>query len=95
LKTARLLVTGRQHAVYAACRARTPFLAVKGNSHKIEGLIAMAGADISLLDSPHEIPAALSDVEAHRAEYDRLFDWLEAQSLAGAFPDFATMSIQA
>ena len=87
LRTVRLLITGRQHAIYACCRARTPFVAVKGNTHKIEGLIEMAGADIPVLDRPGD---ALEQVEAmleRRAEFDKLFDWLEAQSMDGAFPD--------
>ena len=79
LKTARLLLTGRHHAVYAACRARTPFLALSGNSHKIEGIIATAGADIPVFKKISELQAAVERVEDWRSSYDRLFDWFEAQ----------------
>ena len=86
LKTTPLLITGRQHAVYAACKARTPFLAVKGNTHKIEGLVAMAGADIPVLDHPREIRDHLDKALENQSEYDRLFDYLDAQKRRGAFP---------
>jgi hypothetical protein len=38
-----LIVTGRFHMVCLAMLARTPFIAVGGNTHKIEGLLADAG----------------------------------------------------
>lgn len=66
-----LLVTGRHHGVYAACVAKRPFLAIKGNTHKIEGLIASAGAKIPVADSPDEL-----DLEA-RYDYKPIWDWLD------------------
>lgn len=86
LKTTSLLITGRQHAVYAACKARTPFLAIRGNTHKIEGMIAMAEADIPVLDRPADIRDWVDRMPERRAEFDRLFDWLDAQKRRGAFP---------
>lgn len=79
LKTARLLLTGRHHAVYAACKARTPFLALAGNTHKIEGIIASAGADIPVFRKFSELKAAIGEAEDWRGRYDRLFDWYERQ----------------
>lgn len=79
LRTARLLVTGRHHAVYAACKARIPFVALAGNTHKIEGLIASAGVDIPVCRHPSELPAAVKAARARQAEYAALFDWLDAQ----------------
>jgi len=46
LKTASCLVTGRHHAIYAACKARCPFIAMPGNTHKIEGLIATSNIEV-------------------------------------------------
>ncbi len=40
LRTAELLVTGRHHAMYAAVKARLPFVPVRGNSHKFLDLFA-------------------------------------------------------
>jgi hypothetical protein len=79
LKTARLLVTGRHHAVYAACKARTPFLALAGNTHKIEGIIATAGADIPAFKKFSELKVSMDETENWRGRYDRLFDWFEEQ----------------
>src|SRR5690606_24496364 len=44
LKTASILITGRQHAVYAACVAGIPFAAVESNTHKITGIVRSAKA---------------------------------------------------
>jgi len=79
LATAGLLVTGRHHAVYAACRARTPFVAVAGDCHKIEGLVATAGIPIPVCRSPRELGDAIAWARNNRAAYDDLFDWLDAQ----------------
>jgi hypothetical protein len=79
LETARLLVTGRHHAVCAALKARTPFLALAGNTHKIEGIIANAGADIPVFRDFATLTAAIEEAEGWRARYDPLFDWYERQ----------------
>jgi hypothetical protein len=46
-----LIVTGRFHMVCLAMLARTPFIAVAGNTHKIEGLLADAGLTNRYLSS--------------------------------------------
>jgi len=79
LKTARLLLTGRHHAIYAACKARVPFLALAGNTHKIEGIVATAGADIRIFKDWTKLRASMDEAEAWRDRYDRLFDWFERQ----------------
>jgi polysaccharide pyruvyl transferase WcaK-like protein len=43
ISSSSLIVTGRFHMVCLAMLARTPFIAVGGNTHKIEGLLADAG----------------------------------------------------
>lgn len=79
LKRNEILVTGRHHAVYAACKARTPFVTMRGNSHKIEGIFASAGVDIPLLENLKEIEPALAWVRANPQAFNDLFDWLEEQ----------------
>lgn len=86
LQTAKLLVTGRHHAVYGACRARTPFAAVEGNTHKIGGLLASAGASIPLGRSVSELPDVLSEAPKAEADFRKLFAWLRAQDFTSAFP---------
>lgn len=75
LSTAGLLLTGRQHAVYAACVARTPFLALEGNSHKIQGLMATAGVAIPVFSSPLDLISEVKHADQYRDEYQKLFDW--------------------
>ena len=79
LRTASLLVTGRHHAVYAACRARLPFVVMVGNTHKIEGLLAMAGVDIPVCRHPRELRETIIWARKNKAVYQQLFDWMEAQ----------------
>lgn len=81
LRSANVLVTGRHHAVYAACRARIPFLALKGNTHKIEGLIASAGVDIPIFDTYNELRKALRSKDWQKYDYDALFDWMDGQQV--------------
>ena len=79
LKTARLVVTGRHHAIYAACKARVPFLALAGNTHKIEGIVATAGVDIPVFKDWSKLRASMDEAEGWQSRYDRLFDWFETQ----------------
>lgn len=79
LKTASLLVTGRHHAMYAACRARLPFVVMAGNTHKVEGLMAMSGIDIPICQHPRELREAIGWARQNKAVYQQLFDWMEAQ----------------
>ncbi|MBT9292159.1 glycosyltransferase family 29 protein [Prosthecodimorpha staleyi] len=79
LRTASLLVTGRHHAVYAACRARLPFVAMAGNTHKIEGLIEASGLPIPIAREARELPGLIDWADRHRSTYVELFDWMEAQ----------------
>ncbi len=79
LRTASVLLTGRHHAVYAACRARVPFLALKGNTHKIEGFIATSGVDVPVFESYPDLLAAYRRRAWRNYDYDALFDWAEEQ----------------
>ncbi|WP_238367104.1 glycosyltransferase family 29 protein [Mesobacterium pallidum] len=79
LKRNEMLITGRHHAVYAACKARVPFVSTRGNSHKIEGIFASAGVEIPMLDSLRDIEPAMAWARANRQAYDDLFDWLGEQ----------------
>lgn len=83
LAGAELLVTGRHHAVYAACRARTAFAAIEGNSHKIAGLIDWSGTSIPVAHSVDQLPDVIRWAQSNGDAFDRLFDFMEAQ--AGAF----------
>lgn len=49
---ANLIVTGRFHMVCLAMLAHTPFIALEGNSHKIEGMLLDAKLSARYLTSP-------------------------------------------
>lgn len=74
-----LLATGRHHGVYAACKTRVPFIALPGNTPKIEGLIAWSGIALPLARAPGEILALIARARSHGAAFRDFFDWLHAQ----------------
>ena len=80
LQTASLLVTGRHHAVYAACKAEIPFLAMQGNTHKIEGLIETAGVDLPIYSNFKDIKECVVKSIIHDDACQRLFQWMRSQS---------------
>ena len=86
LKTAAYLITGRHHAIYAACRAKTPFVASESNTHKINGLISSSGANIPIAKHPHEIVEIISSIDDLKPEYEKLFNWMEAQNAEDIIP---------
>jgi hypothetical protein len=86
IRTASLLITGRQHGVYAACKARVPFAASEGNTHKIRGLVESAGAKIPIADTPEEIRDIIPMLPGLRAEFKKLFDWLDRQDYPSIIP---------
>ncbi len=79
LRTASLLVTGRHHGVFAACRARTPFVALRGNTHKIEGMVRMSGLPLPVCSSPLELPGKIAWARANRSLYEEFFHWMDEQ----------------
>lgn len=79
LATARMLMTGRHHGVYAACKAHVPFVAVRSNTHKIDGLIAASGLPIPVAETLREVGDGVTWAKANRVVYDDLFDWMAQQ----------------
>ena len=80
LRAGKLLVTGRHHAVYAACRARRPFAAIEGNSHKITGLILSSGVGIPVARNIRELPGIVDWCRDNADEFNLLFDWMERRA---------------
>lgn len=80
LRTASVLVTGRHHAVFAACRAKIPFVALRGNTHKLEGMIETSGIQIPIWENPSDLEAGLRWAKVNRSAYDDLFAWMDSQS---------------
>lgn len=86
LKTCSYLITGRHHAVYAACKAGVPFVASDSNTHKITGLIASAGAKIPVAKHPHEIHEIIPRIDELMPEYKKLFIWMNSQNSIDLIP---------
>lgn len=79
LRTARALVTGRHHAMYAACRAGIPFVAFRGASHAMDDPLRSARSIIPVCRRLDEVDPVLAWALANRTGYDRLFDWMNRQ----------------
>ncbi len=77
LRTARLVITGRHHVLYAACRAEVPFVAIRGNSHKMEDLCS--DFHIPVASSVADIAALVQWSRANDATFRRLFDQMRAK----------------
>ena len=58
---------------------RVPFLALAGNTHKIEGIVATAGADIPVFSDFVGRGRRSDEAEGWQRRFDRLFDWFERQ----------------
>jgi hypothetical protein len=78
LRTASLVVTGRHHAVYAACKAETPFIPMKGNTHKIEGLIETSESRMPVHSSFGEIKQ-LIEGNFNTDDCKKLFQWMKSR----------------
>jgi hypothetical protein len=79
LRTAKLLITGRHHGMYAACRARIPFIPIRGNSHKFEDLLETANSAIPVAENFSDVTSLINWAASNRKAYDELFDWMDRQ----------------
>ncbi len=79
LRTAKLLITGRHHGMYAACRARIPFIPIAGNCHKFEDLLESAGVDIPIAQDLADVTTLVKWALSNQREYEKLFAWMEQQ----------------
>ena len=80
LKTCSYLITGRHHAMYAACKARIPFAVSTSNTHKITELIASAGVKIPIAKHPDELHEIIVKIDELAPEYEKLFNWMASQN---------------
>lgn len=71
LRNSGLLITGRHHEMYAACKARCRFVYKASNTWKMEGLLRTAGVAI-----PFDIEGAL--LGKYDDQYRRLWHYLES-----------------
>ena len=55
LDGAETLITGYHHEVIAACKLRIPFIAYKGNTDKVLGIIKHANVNIDVAETPEQL----------------------------------------
>lgn len=84
IRQAEWFITGRHHDMYAACIAETPFVVLRGNTWKNDGLLETAGVQIPTMPADatdDEISRLWADCrEAHRnGEYDKLWKFMRSQ----------------
>jgi hypothetical protein len=79
LRGAKVYVTGQHHGVFAACKARCPFVVGRVNTHKLTSLFEWAGVRIPLFTCEKECREQLESLDERRLEFDKLFDFLEGQ----------------
>jgi hypothetical protein len=79
LRATRLYITGQHHGVYAAGLAGIPFVAVRSNSHKIEGLIAWSGLPIPVCSTRTEIAVAIRFATRNRSVFSEFHRFLLEQ----------------
>jgi hypothetical protein len=81
LRSASVLVTGRHHGMYAACKARVPFVLFEGNSHKMDDLLsAYQNIDVPRCSKFGDIRLAAKTALEQKKEFNGLFDWMETQT---------------
>ena len=93
LRNCKVLITGRHHEMYAACKARCLFIVVedKRNTHKNMGLFKTFNVNIpcvKISDSKKKtlklIRNCITSYKKYKKEYEKLFNLMESYKL----PDF-------
>jgi hypothetical protein len=77
---ASVYITGQHHGVYAACKARCPFVCGRVNTHKLSSLFEWAGVDIPFFTTANECLEQVRVVEERAGEFEKLFTFLEEQT---------------
>ena len=78
LTDAKCLYTVWHHEVLAACKLRIPFVAKRGNTDKVLGIIKRAKVNIPVADNIKELNSYI-DNPPPQEEYNKLFNFLENQ----------------
>jgi Polysaccharide pyruvyl transferase len=77
ISSTNLIVTGRFHLLCMAMLARTPFLALSGNTHKVEGMLEDAGLSNRYFSSLSDGRDPLAWSEWHDGEAARIEAYLQ------------------
>ncbi len=80
LRHTNLLITGRHHEMYAACKAKCPFIVLEGNTHKNSGLMSTFNVNLPVLSrnaSNDQIIKTITTINDYREQFDMLFHKME------------------
>lgn len=77
LKTSKLLITGRHHAIYAACKAKIPFIIIDSNTHKSRGLIQQSKIDIPIIKDIKDLNKWIDWSKNNQDTYEKFFSWMD------------------
>lgn len=72
-----LYVTGEHHGVLAASMMRTPFIALTGNTHKIEGIMEWFGKSLPITNIPASVIELFKAFKYENWPWQEYFDWFE------------------
>jgi hypothetical protein len=76
LSTCKVLYTGFHHAIIAACKLRIPFVAYRGNTDKVAGIMKTANVNIPVANNAREFIHNMKNMPPI-GEYNKLFDYME------------------
>lgn len=82
LRWSDCFITGRHHEMYAACKARCPFVVVEGNTWKNSGLMETAGVDIPVFTYEATNGQLMQGVDLmmeYADQFETLFNWMQKQ----------------
>ena len=85
IRTAKMVITGRHHGVYLAALAGVPFVALPGNTWKIEGTIKASGLDIPICKTTQEIANAYQFAIDNTETFRKFGEWLHKQQPLSTF----------
>ncbi len=85
-----ILITGRHHAIYACLITKTPFIPIKSNSHKIEGLLASSNSKIPCIKDIKELDKSIEKIISGTFDKDfkRAYEWIRKFTIEDAVPIF-------
>ena len=89
---ADMIISGRHHANYFACKAGTPFICMPSNSHKIQGFIDLLEEDIPFVTDRDQLTEAYKHVIKNKDMYKRIKEKVESQLPLTIFNRLGTAS---
>jgi len=87
---ADVILSGRHHGNYFACKAGTPFICMPSNTHKIEGFIELLEEDIPFVTDASQLAEACEKVTKNKDMFKRIQEKVEKQRPLNVFNRLGT-----